>query len=154
MIQVRTMPGWYLFAISVFIALCANRTVTISQSELPPLPQRSLQEQQPQGPLARPTAYGANEFSNGGIHVVGTSTSCSTATHMMTTATLSNGHQQLVIVDPAKLTLAVYHVDSSRGDIQLRSVRKIEADFSLEEFNLSEPTPSTIRRNAKLSGSR
>lgn len=154
MIQVRTMPAWYLFAISVFIALWGNRTFTISQSDLPPLPQRSPQDQQPQGPVVRSAPYGQSEFTNGGIYVVGVSSSCSTATHMMTTATLSNGQQQLVIVDPAKLTLAVYHVDASRGDIQLRSVRKIEADFSLEEFNLSEPTPSTIRRNAKLSGNR
>lgn len=152
--RVQATSTFHLFAIAVFIALWANRTPTISQSELPPLPQRSTQESLPQGPMARSVPYGPSEMTSAGVHIVGSSSSCSTATHLMTTATLSNGQQQLVIVDPAKLTLAVYHIEASRGDIQLRSVRKIDADFSLEEFNLSEPTPSTIRRNAKLSGSR
>ena len=99
-------------------------------------------------------AYIPTELQNHGIHIVGAASSRWTGTHLMTSATLCNGQQHLVIVDPAKLTLAVYHIEASRGDIQLRSVRKIDADFSLEEFNLSEPTPSTIRRNAKFSGGR
>ena len=159
--NVRVLPGCYLFAISLFLGLCANRSFTISQSDLPPLPdrlaanprgisdaQRSIG--QSTGDLQNPGLPG--QFPSGqslGVHVVGASTSCATATHLMTSATLSNGQQQLVIIDPAKLTLAVYHIEPSRGDIQLRSVRKIDADFSLEEFNLSEPTPSTIRRNAR-----
>jgi hypothetical protein len=46
--------------------------------------------------------------------------------------------------------MAVYHVDPEKGDIQLKSVRKIDADFALEEFNLSEPSPTTIRKNLRL----
>lgn|GEM_PF-1965859 len=164
--NVRVIPGCYLFAISLFLGLCANRSFTISQSDLPPLPdrlaanprgmsdaQRSIG--QAQGDLQNPglpVQFPSGQSPSGqslGVHVVGASTSCATATHLMTSATLSNGQQQLVIIDPAKLTLAVYHIEPSRGDIQLRSVRKIDADFSLEEFNLSEPTPSTIRRNAR-----
>jgi hypothetical protein len=68
----------------------------------------------------------------------------------MSSATLSNGFQQIVLVDPAKQTMAVYHVDPEKGDIQLKSVRKIDADFALEEFNLSEPSPTTIRKNLRL----
>ena len=166
MMNVRVLPGCYLFAISLFLGLCANRSFTISQSDLPPLPdrlaanprgisdaQRSIG--QSPGDLQNPglpSQFPSGQFPSGqslGVHVVGASTSCATATHLMTSATLSNGQQQLVIIDPAKLTLAVYHIEPSRGDIQLRSVRKIDADFSLEEFNLSEPTPSTIRRNAR-----
>jgi len=152
--RVRVLPGCYLFGIAVLIALCANRNPSISQSDLPPLPDRpsaNANARLGQELHSIPMANSA-ETSGLGIHIVGASTSCSTATHLMTTATLSNGYQQLVIVDPAKLTLAVYHIEPSRGDIQLRSVRKIDADFSLEEFNLSEPTPSTIRRNGKFSG--
>lgn len=150
--RMRVLPGCYLFAIAMFLALWGNRAPTISQSELPPLPER-LSGNAKGGQESHAVAASLpSELQGLGIHVVGASSSCSTATHLMTTATLSNGYQQLVIVDPAKLTLAVYHIEPSRGDIQLRSVRKIDADFSLEEFNLSEPTPSTIRRNGKFSG--
>jgi hypothetical protein len=150
MINSRFLPSCYLFGISVFLALCANRTAIISQ-ELPPLPDRSTLSPRGFTEAQNPPAYIPSDMQHQGVHIVGTSSSSATATHLMTTATLSNGHQQLVIVDPAKLTLAVYHIEASRGDIQLRSVRKIDADFSLEEFNLSEPTPSTIRRNGKYS---
>lgn len=151
--RVRVLPGCYLFAIAVFLGLWANRVPSISQSELPPLPDRSTGN--PRGLLEpqRSYAYAPTELpTNGhsGVQIVGPTTSCATATHLMTTATLSNGQQQLVIIDPSKLTLAVYHIEPARGDIQLRSVRKIDADFSLEEFNISEPTPSTIRRNGRF----
>jgi len=81
--------------------------------------------------------------------VVGQSNAAATATHLMSSATLSNGSQQIVLVDPAKQTLVVYHVDPNKGDIQLKSVRRIDADFSLEGFNLSEPTPATVRKNLR-----
>lgn len=149
---VRVLPGCYLFLIALFLALWANQSTTVSQSELPPLPDRLAQGARSSNEAPRAASYIPTDLMNAGIHIVGASTNCSTATHLMTSATLSNGQQQLVIVDPAKQTLAVYHIESSRGDIQLRSVRKFDADFALEEFNLSEPTPSTIRRNAKYSG--
>jgi hypothetical protein len=82
--------------------------------------------------------------------VAGPSHAAANQTHLMSSATLSNGFQQIVLVDPAKQTIAVYHVDPDKGDIQLRSVRKIDADFALEEFNLSEPSPTTIRKNLRL----
>jgi len=68
---------------------------------------------------------------------------------MMASAILSNGSQQIAVYDQSKSTMAVYHIDSSTGDIQLKSVRKMDADFALQEFNLSEPTPSTIRKNVR-----
>ena len=152
----RLLPGCYLFGIALFLATCANWSSSLSQSDLPPLPDR--QSLNPRGLLdpQRSQAFTPSDLQNSGgipqasgVHVVGPSTSSATATHLMSSASLSNGFQQLVIVDPAKLTLAVYHIEPSRGDIQLKSVRKIDADFSLEEFNLSEPTPSTIRRNSR-----
>ncbi len=82
--------------------------------------------------------------------MAGPSHAAANQTHLMSSATLSNGFQQIVLVDPAKQTIAVYHVDPDKGDIQLRSVRKIDADFALEEFNLSEPSPTTIRKNLRL----
>jgi hypothetical protein len=68
---------------------------------------------------------------------------------MMASVILANGFQQIVVVDHGKTTMAVYHVDPTRGDILLKSVRRLDADFALEEFNLSEPTPSTIRKNVR-----
>jgi hypothetical protein len=68
---------------------------------------------------------------------------------MMASVILANGFQQIAVLDHAKATMAVYHIDPSSGDIQLKSVRRLDADFSLEEFNLSEPTPSTIRKNVR-----
>lgn len=87
---------------------------------------------------------------SGGVSVAGPSHAAANQTHLMSSATLSNGFQQIVLVDPAKQTMAVYHVDPDKGDIQLKSVRKIDADFALEEFNLGEPSPSTIRKNLRL----
>jgi hypothetical protein len=68
---------------------------------------------------------------------------------MMASVILSNGIQQLAVLDQAKSSIAVYHIEPNTGDIQLKSVRRIDADFALEEFNLSEPTPSTIRKNVR-----
>lgn len=73
----------------------------------------------------------------------------STGTSMMASAVLSNGFQQIAIYDQPKQTMAVYHIDPNSGDIQLKSVRRLDADFALQEFNLSEPTPSTIRKNVR-----
>lgn len=68
---------------------------------------------------------------------------------MMSSVLLSNGFQQIAVFDQLKQTMAVYHIDPATGDIQLKSVRKLDADFALQEFNLSEPTPTTIRKNVR-----
>lgn len=68
---------------------------------------------------------------------------------MMASVILSSGIQQLAVLDHTKSSIAVYHIEPNTGDIQLKSVRRIDADFALEEFNLSEPTPSTIRKNVR-----
>ena len=73
----------------------------------------------------------------------------SAGTSIMASAVLPNGIQQIAIYDQPKQTMAVYHIDPSSGDIQLKSVRRLDADFALQEFNLSEPTPSTIRKNVR-----
>lgn len=73
----------------------------------------------------------------------------SAGSSMMASVILANGFQQIALVDHAKSTMAVYHIDPSSGDIQLKSVRRLDADFALEEYNLSQPTPSTIRKNVR-----
>ncbi|XZE46309.1 hypothetical protein SH467x_001589 [Pirellulaceae bacterium SH467] len=83
------------------------------------------------------------------ISAIAPAHAASAGSTVMASAILSNGFQQVVLFDQTKSTIAVYHVDPSSGDIQLKSVRKVDADFALQEFNLSEPTPSTIRKNVR-----
>jgi len=149
-------------------------------SSLPPLPDRSLaesdrsptkngysdglQEQFPNQQVGNTpdpihsnlvtASPNAASMSNGGQRLLSGPTCSSNSTHLMSSATLSNGFQQIVLVEPAKQTMAVYHIDPSRGEIHLKSVRKIDADFSIEEFNATEPTPTSIRRNTRLQPAR
>lgn len=137
-------------------------------SSLPPLPDRTLAEPGFSDGLQSPlqnqyvgnnpepihSALNTPSPNHAGQRFLGGPTCSSNATHLMSSVTLSNGFQQIVLVDPAKQTMAVYHIDPSRGEIQLKSVRKIDADFSIEEFNATEPTPTAIRRNTRLQPAR
>jgi len=156
-------------AISALIAFLTSLTPSWSQSDanasrntLPPLPANggfyaesatsSGAGLSPSPQVQSPAYQGAlNSYASptSAVAVIGPSNAAATGTHLMSTATLSNGSQQVVLIDPSKMTLVVYHVEPTKGDVQLKSVRKIDADFSLEEFNLSEPTPSTIRKNVR-----
>ena len=57
----------------------------------------------------------------------------------------------IAVVDPDLGSIAVYHVDKTTGDIELRSVRKIEWDLVLEEYNgcKTSPHPAEIRSMLK-----
>ncbi len=92
--------------------------------------------------------FGQNQFLSAN-RALASAQVASAGTAMMASVILANGFQQLAVVDHAKTTIAVYHIDPVSGDIQLKSVRRFDADFLLEEFNLSEPTPSTIRKNVR-----
>lgn len=160
---------WMPIAISATIAFLSGLTPSWSQSDtnaptntLPPLPANGgyfaesanargsglPSTNQMQSPSYQVASNGYSTSSSA-VAVVGPSNAAATGTHLMSTATLSNGSQQVVLIDPTKMTLVVYHVEPTKGDVQLKSVRKIDADFALEEFNLSEPTPSTIRKNIR-----
>lgn len=64
-------------------------------------------------------------------------------------AIVQNGNQQpiqqIVVVDTRQQTMAVYHIASQTGRIELKSVRKIQMDLTIEQFNASEPLPSDMR---------
>ena len=53
--------------------------------------------------------------------------------------------QQITIVDPKRRSMSVYHVELETGKIQLRSVRNINWDLSIEEYNAARPLPHEIR---------
>jgi hypothetical protein len=58
--------------------------------------------------------------------------------------------QQLTVVDPETCTLAVYHVDTSSGEIALKSVRHIYYDLRMSEFNGTSPLPREVRSMLEL----
>jgi hypothetical protein len=53
--------------------------------------------------------------------------------------------EQLTVIDPETRTLAVYHIDTSKGEIVLKSVRNIYYDLKMIEFNGTSPLPGEIR---------
>ncbi len=55
------------------------------------------------------------------------------------------GRQQVTVVDPRRQVMAVYHIDRNTGAINLRSVRNVQWDLVMEDFNSGSPTPREIR---------
>lgn len=53
--------------------------------------------------------------------------------------------QQVAVVDPAKRVIGVYHIDAATGQVELKSVRKIEWDLEMVQFNGTDPLPEEIR---------
>lgn len=64
---------------------------------------------------------------------------------LMSTTTTPNFQQQIVLVDTATKTMAVYHVSPDTGLIALKSVRRMDGDLALDEFNGTDPTPTKVR---------
>lgn len=59
---------------------------------------------------------------------------------------LGDGRQQVTMVDPRQRVLAVYHVDKASGGIALKSVRNVQWDLLMEDFNSAgAPTPREVR---------
>jgi hypothetical protein len=55
------------------------------------------------------------------------------------------GLQQVTVLDAKRRVVGVYHVDHATGRIELKSVRRIDWDLSIEEFNAAEPLPRDVR---------
>ena len=53
--------------------------------------------------------------------------------------------QQLTIVDPMMRVVAVYHIDATKGEVTLKSVRNFHWDLQMLEFNTTAPLPQEIR---------
>jgi hypothetical protein len=58
--------------------------------------------------------------------------------------------QQLAVIDPETRSLAVYHIDTSSGEISLKSVRNIHYDLRMSEFNGTSPLPREVRSMVEL----
>lgn len=57
----------------------------------------------------------------------------------------ASGHQQIAIVNSRTQVLGIYHVAYDTGEITLKSVRNMEADLKMDEFNTANPLPREIR---------
>jgi len=64
---------------------------------------------------------------------------------LMTTSLFSDGRQQVVITDTKAKTIAIYEVEPATGKVLLRSVRAIQWDLQMQQFNATSPTPGEIR---------
>jgi hypothetical protein len=53
--------------------------------------------------------------------------------------------QQIAVVDPRTRVMSVYHVEPKSNAITLKSVRNIESDLQMTEYNGASPLPSEIR---------
>ena len=58
---------------------------------------------------------------------------------------VSDGRQQVTIIDPASRVMSVYHIEHSTGTITLKSVRNIRSDLLMDEYNTNNPLPREIR---------
>ena len=56
-----------------------------------------------------------------------------------------DGRQQITVIDPRSRAMAVYNVDRSTGAITLKSVRNLQFDLLIEDFNTANPSPREIR---------
>jgi hypothetical protein len=58
---------------------------------------------------------------------------------------ISDKLQQVTVIDPRQQVMSVYHIEAATGAIELKSVRKIEWDLRMVEFNGAKPLPLEIR---------
>jgi len=58
---------------------------------------------------------------------------------------VSDTRQQLTVIDPHLHVLSVYHIETTTGEIALKSVRNIHWDLQMNEFNGKSPLPREIR---------
>jgi len=56
-----------------------------------------------------------------------------------------DGRQQVTIVDSRQRVMAVYTIDRATGELKLRSVRNLQWDLQIEDYNSSSPAPRDIR---------
>lgn len=52
---------------------------------------------------------------------------------------------RVVVVDPVRRVMGAYDISRESGEIQLKSVRDINADLQMLEFNSAAPSPSEIQ---------
>jgi len=67
-------------------------------------------------------------------------------------AVVEGRYQQVTVIDPIQRSMAVYHIRLDSGQIELKSVRNIQWDLQLIDFNGQRPLPQEIQ--SVLTGAR
>jgi len=90
--------------------------------------------------------WGANAYqptpSAGGFH--GQVPPERAVSGMIALAAETDKYQQIVVLDPGVGALAVYHIDLLSGRISLKSVRNIQFDLGMLEYNVDRPSPGEL----------
>lgn len=60
-------------------------------------------------------------------------------------STVRDKYEHLTVIDPVRCAILVYHVELASGVVELRSVRNIEPDLQLDDYNGKSPLPAEIR---------
>jgi hypothetical protein len=58
---------------------------------------------------------------------------------------VDNTRQQIVVIDPLRRAMCIYHIDTPSGTVTLKSARSISGDLQIDEFNAIVPLPREIR---------
>jgi hypothetical protein len=56
----------------------------------------------------------------------------------------------LLVIDPERQVLAVYHIETSSGEVSLQSTRALAYDLQLEDFNAEDPKPAAIKKMLRI----
>lgn len=54
---------------------------------------------------------------------------------------------RVVVIDPAQRVMGVYDIARDTGEIQPKSIRNINADLRMLEFNSGAPSPADIKNS-------
>ena len=68
----------------------------------------------------------------------------------VSTSPIDAGRQMLLVIDPERQVLAVYHIENVSGEVSLRSTRALGYDLQLEDFNAEDPKPAAIKKMLRI----
>lgn len=68
----------------------------------------------------------------------------------VSTSPIDPGRQMLLVIDPERQVLAVYHIENLTGEVSLRSTRALGYDLQLEDFNAKDPKPAAIQKMLRI----
>ena len=68
----------------------------------------------------------------------------------VSTSPIDTGRQMLLVIDPERQVLAVYHIETLSGEVSLRSTRALAYDLQLEDFNAEDPKPAAIKKMLRI----
>ena len=68
----------------------------------------------------------------------------------VSTSPIDSGRQMLLVIDPERQVLAVYHIETVSGEVSLRSTRALGYDLQLDDFNAKDPKPAAIKKMLRI----